>query len=351
MGMIFKHVCRLAITAVMSVLTGCSHAMSKNSTTFDWEATESAPKHYPMEIITGRFIYKDEAERGLYIPSGGTLRKGWGESISSHVVGPKFKPLPDRLKITFYSYAERQFYKGEFALPYDKILALFREGVAMHKARNDPAEKDYAPDYSVIMAGIAPGGVVAVWVGGSGNYIEVFFGQAEKINLDPSAAFALPFKDKEQSDTYVKEVMEGVLTPAELESLKRDGVPFDLWSRYRNRYEWLPSGAINQTEDITVSFVNGESEREWFWNDKNVVNKPRPVPSQMLFTAPIGDRKVIFEVKFDEFETMAAFEKLGANGQKVYLNFEPRLPRSQIKIRLYNDKESIELKKFGSADW
>ena len=201
------------------------------------------------------------------------------------------------------------------------------------------------------MAGIAPGGVVAVWVGGRVNYIEVFFGQAEKVELDPSAAFALPFKDKQDSDDYVREVMEDVLTPAELESLKTDGVPFDLWSRYRNRYEWLPSGAIDQADDITISFVNGESEREWFWNDKNVVNKPRPVPSQMSFTAPIGDRKVIFEVKFDEFETMAAFEKLGANGQKVYLDFEPRLPRSQIKVRLYNDKESINLKKIESKDW
>ncbi len=355
MNMMLKRILKISMTPLLLLITGCSHAMSKNDTTFDWEATESAPKHYPMEIITGTFIYKDEAERGLYIPSGGTLTKGWGESISSHVVGPKLKPLPDRLKITFYSYAERQFYKGEFALPYDKILALFREGVAMHKARNDPAEKDYAPDYSVIMAGIAPGGVVAVWVGGSGNYIEVFFGQAEKINLDPSAAFALPFKDRQDSDAYIAKQLVNVLTPAELESLKRDGIPFDLWSRYRNRYEWLPSGAINQTDDVTISFLNGESEREWFWTDKNAVSKLRPVPRQVLFTAPIRDkgrdRNVIFEVKFDELETMAAFEKLGANGQKVYLDFEPRLPRSQIKVRLYNDKESIELKKFESADW
>ncbi len=350
MNMMLKLILKISITPLLFFLTGCSHAMSKNDTTFDWEATESAPKHYPMEIITGTFIYKDEIERGLYIPSGGTLTKGWGESISSHVVGPKLKPLPDRLKITFYSYTERQFYKGEFALPYDKILALFKEGVAISKA-GDPAYKDY-PVYSVIMAGIAPGGVVAVWVGGRGNYIEIFFGQAEKINLDPSAAFALPFKDKQQSDTYVKEVMEGVLTPAELESLKRDGIPFDLWSRYRNRYEWLPTfGDGYQAEYVNVIFVNGENERRWFLNDKDVVSKPYPVPNQLTFKTLINGKKVMFEVRFDEFETMAAFERLGANGQKVYLNFEPRLPRSQIKIRLYNDKESIELKKFESADW
>lgn len=344
MNMMLKRFLKISMTPLLLLITGCSHAMSKNDTTFYWDATESAPKHYPMEIITGTFIYKDEAERGLYIPSGGTLTKGWGESISSHAVGPDFKPLPDRLKITFYSYAERQFYKGEFALPYDKILALFREGTAANN-------KDH-PIYSRMMAGIAPGGVVAVWVGGRGNYIEVFFGQAEKINLDPSAAFALPFKDKQDSDDYVREVMEGVLTPAELESLKSEGIPFDLWSRYRNRYEWLPTfGDGYQAEYVNVIFVNGENERRWFLNDKDVVSKPYPVPKKLTFKTLINGKKVMFEVRFDEFETMAAFEKLGANGQKVYLNFEPRLPRSQIKIRLYNDKESIELKKFESADW
>ena len=47
---------------------------------------------------------------------------------------------------------------------------------------------------------------------------------------------------------------------------------------------------------------------------------------------------------------MAAFEKLGANGKKVTLEFEPRRPRSQLKVRLYNEKESIELKKINSEE-
>lgn len=86
--------------------------MSKNDAKFEWGATESAPKHYPMKIIRGTFIYHGEAEEGLYIPSGGTLKKGWGQSISSHSVGERLKPLSDRLMIIFFSYVEEQFYKG-----------------------------------------------------------------------------------------------------------------------------------------------------------------------------------------------------------------------------------------------
>jgi Protein of unknown function (DUF2931) len=65
---------------------GCATARDK----FEWQTTESAPKHYPMKIIRGTLIYHGEAEAGLYIPSGGTLSSGWGDPISSHTVGEKF---------------------------------------------------------------------------------------------------------------------------------------------------------------------------------------------------------------------------------------------------------------------
>ena len=323
----------LIVCIFLLLIIGCNSAMSNSVTKFEWDATESAPKLYPMEIIKGNFIYKDEAELGLYIPSGGTLIDGWGNPVSSHVTGEKFKALPDRLIITFFSYAEKQFYHGEFKLPYERILALFKEGVALNS--------EY-PVYSSIMAGIAPGGMVSVWVLGSGDYKEVFFGQAGKIDLEPGAAFALPFKDKAQSDEYVDEGLSEVLEPEELASLKKNGIPFGLWARYRNHYEWEPVLTKGfQLNSVSYEFLNGERYK-----------KPgmlsRPVPKELRFKTVINDKRRIFIVKFDEFEIMDAFEKLGVNNQKVYMEFEPRLPRDQTKVHLYNDKESIELKKYKS---
>ena len=328
--------------ATLILLTGSCDTMSKNDTKFEWKATESAPKLYPMEIIKGTFIYHGEAEQGLYVPSGGTLKAGWGIPISSHVVGDRLKPLPDRLKITFFSYAEKQFYQGEFNLPYEKILALFREGVAANREE---------PTYSGIMVGIAPGGAVAVWVEGTEN-VEVFFGQAQKVDLDPSSAFALPFKNKQEADAYIAKQLVNALTPDELASLKKDGIPFGLWERYRNRYDWRPISSDGKNLiGVNVVFLNGESIRDWVLDDKKQPHLPRPVPMKVSFETLVNGEEVIFMVNFDEFETMAAFEKLGANGQKVTLEFEPRLPRTQIKVRLRNDKESIELKKINSEDW
>ena len=70
------------------------------------------------------------------------------------------------------------------------------------------------------------------------------------------------------------------------------------------------------------------------------------MPSKISFRT---SNRALYEIKFDEFETLAAFEKIGANGKKVYLEFEP-LTKIKIKVRLYNDKESIELKKYTNED-
>ena len=63
----------LIISLLTNLISSCglSELKNRNTTKFDWYSTESAPEHYPMEIISGDFIYKGETERGLYIPSGG----------------------------------------------------------------------------------------------------------------------------------------------------------------------------------------------------------------------------------------------------------------------------------------
>lgn len=331
---------KICFTTIL-LLTGCSNTMSKNDTTFEWGATESAPSHYPMEIIHGNFVYHGENEQGLYIPSGGTLKAGWGNPISSHSVGERYKRLPDRLKITFFSYAEKQFYQGDFELPYEKILALFKEGVTVN-------EED--PIYDRIMAGIAPGGVVVVWLTGT-NTTEVFFGQAQKIELDHSRAFALPFTSREDSDAYIMEGLVEALTPEALESLKKNGIPFGLWSRYRNRYDWLPTLSEGyRPEYFKVLFVNGEHKKRWVDFEKYETEILPAVPSRISFQTMMMDKVKIFSVHFDEFETMSAFERLGSEGQKLKLVFELKLPKKQTIVRLYNDKESIVLKKVNIDD-
>jgi len=321
----------------------CSLASSRHQEKYAWDATDSAPEHYPLQIIQGTFYYHGESDKGLYIPSGGTLHDGWGEAVSSHVVGDRFKPLPDRMKIAFISFAEKQFYLGEFALPYEKIESLFRDGV--EHPYTLPNGHSF-PMYSRIMAGVAPGGAVAVWVTGKRTK-EVFFGQAKKVSLNPGSAFGVSFENKADADAFIAKQVTNSLSPDEVESLKKNGIPFGIWERYRKIYHWRPVFKDGHyPKDIDIGFLNGEAIAEWTSWKNDDRQSPLPAPGYASFMTSFNDHKVLFTVTFDDAEIMSAFEKLGADGKKVYLEFEPSMPRTDIRIRLYNDKESIELKKF-----
>ncbi|UUA75098.1 DUF2931 family protein [Cellvibrio sp. QJXJ] len=338
----FKTLLSSGLTGLFIFLTGCGSAMSKNPTTFDWLATESAPSHYPMKIIQGDLFYHGQGG-SRYIPSGGTLRAGWGSSISTHIGGDELYPLPDRLSIVFFSLTENQFYQGEFDLPYEKILALFREGIIADKK---------SPYYRKVMVGVAPGGVVSVWLTGNRTK-EVFFGQAEKIDLSYGRATGLPFDGKHDEDSFIKGILEDVLKPEELESLKKDGVPFGLWARYRTLYTWnLKSGGAVpfKHEIIGMKYLNGESGRTDYPFTEELVKTPRPLPRWISVTPKFTNRNTNYRLHFNEFELMNAFEKLGANGEEVTIECDARMPREDARLRVYNDKESIELKKTRVSD-
>ena len=312
--------------------------MTKDATEFEWFASESGPEHYPMEIRDGVFFYKGQTN-GLYIPNGATLYGGWGKKRSHHVTFPKLKPLPDRMEVYFYSYAESEFYHGKFDLPYDKILSMFRQGY------EESPEKPY---YSDIIVGVAPGGAVSVWLGGF-RQTEIFFGQAEKVLLNPSEGFDLPLESKREADEYAHQILVDSLTPEELASLKKEGIPFGLWARYRKTYKWrvtYKNGLEPFKNEIYVHFLNGEYAPMPKNFSEDISNKPKPLPRFIGFAAPTAaGRNLVFEITFDDVEILQNFEKLGAKGEQVTIEIEPRAPQEATIIRIFNDKESIELKK------
>ncbi|MBN4080457.1 DUF2931 family protein, partial [Beggiatoa alba] len=111
---------------------------TSTQTKFDWQASEGAPNNYPMKIIAGSLSFPNGGS--LYVPNGVKLHNGWGKGRSTHVGGDDLKSLPNKLSILFFSYTEDQFYRGEFALPYNKILALFQAG---HYSPNDKGDITY----------------------------------------------------------------------------------------------------------------------------------------------------------------------------------------------------------------
>jgi hypothetical protein len=234
-------------------------------------------------------------------------------------------------------------------LPYEAILARFQQ-----QLRDEPN----ARNYSHFIIGIAPGGAVSVWVAGP-RVIEVFFGQAEKITMTPEAAFKLPFTSKEQSDHYVASAIAESVTPEQLVYIKTKGAPLGTWARYRNLYKWSPvykEGKPVTDPKMPIDMLNGES----YWIpshfDETLANTPKPLPLHLEFGAQAtAADNPFYIIDFEPYELMAAFEKLGAHGEKVFIEFDAQVPVTNMKIRVYNDaqpkeskgeKEFIELKKF-----
>lgn len=310
----------------------------------DWLASESAPKDYPMEVIRGTFLYPGE-EHGLYIPNGKVVYGGWGKPISTHVVGPDQKPLPDRLEITYYSFIEDQFYRGEFELPYDTIVRLFQEGYDNHKT---PSSR---MSYRRIIVGMAPGGQVAVWLAGAGKTTEVFFGQGEPIDYDWNRYWTDSFlnDNPQPREEYHEESLQEMLTPEEREHLETEGIPYDKWPRLRTLYPWQPKffRMAGPTTPGSIEYANGELYHLRHPLSEKDAAKPRPIPREITFHSN-GHLYIIY---LDVDETLAAFEQMADGDTPLYLDIAPGLPRSETAIRLRNpDDEHIMLTGFTVDD-
>ena len=129
----------------------------------EWLPTESAPRRYPVQLVSGDLLFDDD---GVYIPDGRLVMNGWGEIGSTHIVGDDLKPLPTSLDLTWFSYAENVFYAGDFTLDGDRLAQMFARGL-------QAPTRDERADYSRLIVGMAPGGLICVWLAGAGIVHEV----------------------------------------------------------------------------------------------------------------------------------------------------------------------------------
>ena len=177
--------------------------------------------------------------------------------------------------------------------------------------------------------------------------------------MTPSAAFDLPFKSKEQSDDYISGALAESVTSEQLVSIKTEGAPIGTWARYRHLYKWSPvyKAGKNATDpEMRAQYLNGERYPLPTYFNEELANTPKPLPLQLKFSAQATkDDNPYYVIDFEPFELMEAFEKLGAHGEKVFIEFDAQIPVTNMRIRIYNDieptdtktpKEYIMLKKF-----
>ena len=260
------------------------------------------------------------------------------------MIGDGKRPLPDRLSITFFSYTEDQFYEGDFDLPYKKISKLFRDGFYSANEGNHTT-------YHKIIVGVAPGGFVSVWLWGFERIVEVFMGQANKIEGDWKWIISNSDYTREQ---YIKEDIEESVPDVKIrESIYKNGPPIGLWKKYTKRYQWKPEflGMPLRSKRINIiKYFNGEQDYLHTPVVGDIAKQTRAIPSYLTFVwEPKNGKARLFDLMFDEKEIFEAFDKLSKNNGELILEMkmapDPNKKQVIFTVKLVNDSESLFLKK------
>ena len=317
---------------------------------FEWDAGASSPEHYPAEPVYVSFT----AANGSRTTTPGMAISGtnpWGENGISSSRSDNLKALPVKLDIKWLSYAEDQFYTGSFDLPYDKILTLFQKG---YEQRINSDSTNHIP-YTDIIAGMAPGGLVVVWVKGlDGSAIEVAHYQASKTKMDPETFTYALGSELKVSSVYVRET----LGEERVKYIAKHSIPLGLWNTYRERFNWHPVIHFDQSpkvepKELTLVYSNGEQEKLF---SKDITENPfrmrarlKEIDIDWAITDPESQMQSNFwaPIKFDETEMLRAYSEAYENDPNQPAELLIDIDRTNMHYRCYllTKGKKIELKK------
>jgi hypothetical protein len=340
----------LNITMLCYSIASCQNN-KKMKEKFEWEPGISAPKNYPMEPTNVDFIYSDGERLGAMTT---TVGGGWGANVAGQTIGENFKPIPVRLDITWLSYTENQFYTGSFQLPYDTMVALFKKGWPDFNYSTTPPTPIIST-FNEITAGMAPGGVVVVWLTGSAHQIDIGRFQAHKTTVDMKL-FTGRSDYKYDQATYVKSMLRDS-DSAVSENLAKNGIPYGLWDKYRQRfimrpviiYDWPTS---IKTSQLVLDYYSGEEETlDSTTIQKNeYTSRVRPQKFNFYWYVDWAGKKQGYQlpIEFNESEIMKAYAEIYSNASpdnkiQADLIVEVNRGNDEFRVFLQGNGKKVEL--------
>ena len=363
----------LFFTLLILQLLNCkSHKYKEktmNEQKYKWGVAVNTPIGYPIRFYAAR-VGSTPIVRELYSI---TEEPDWG--CAAGYESCSMEELPQNVDMVWLSYKEDCFYRLKTAIDYEKVAKLFREGFDERVPNGEVRHKTY----DTIVVGIAPGGVVVLWVGsGYLPLTEIGRYQAEKIalrepeGLDNHQKLIFSKKDREEvlnSNTIIPEDFR--------EANKNKPIPFGLWDSYRdNQYQWYPTFEIpnGKIGDVDYQYWNGEADTFFFTDfitleehkdvfaPKELYHNIRKLPlfKEIRFTYKAEDGiKYGGVLQFDWENTLEAYKKVfGERPDEVKAHLDIRINRDNdyLTFQLIGDngKQTIlepkELKFYKLSD-
>ena len=293
---------------------------------YEWLPTESSYEMYPMSIIKGDLIFNDGTS--IYIPSRKTIVNGWGELGSIHVVGDDFKPLPAKIDISYFSFAEDKFYSGVFSLPYEKISKLFRDG--LHSALTGKKIT-----YQNIIVGVAPAGEISIWLMADGEVLLVANFRAREKMMDWKSVTE---NEEIPRSVYVEEVLSDSVGKDQASELAQHGIPYVKLEAHGKQYSWNAEVTGSKPTHIWLKTYNGECEFIDFLKDGKNRRNLRAVPKHIdIDWQDITGTKFTGDITFNENEALQAYQKF-SNGKtdhelKLHIDINEKNPSINMSLR------------------
>lgn len=330
----------------------------------DWSATATAPKNYPMVILTPNIYYSEKGKYINLIPNMSGMQDGWEGSARIWASEPK--PLPDHLSIVWHSLTENKIYRGNFELPVDKIYQYFKEGYmtfGINEENNNKVEL-HKETYDSITVGLAPQGMVVVWLVGR-NKIEIGRYQAEEVDRKEAEQIHLQHYKGVGGENPIpmdktvneKELIAEGIDPKIIALALQNKITCKQWDDYRLRYNWKV--VFNKPVEMYAYYIryfDCEQDSELLpnqtqddFNKKILEASSKVVPRKfgMYVTATNGKHYLIRLETLDEQETIEAFKILEAKSpnQEITLFIDVDDDFKNFTVTLGNDKISVLLKK------
>ena len=327
---------------------------------YKWGVAVNTPIGYPIRFYAGR-VGGMSIIGELYSI---TEEPDWGCAMGYE--SRSMEELPQNVDMVWLSYKEDCFYRLKTAIDYEKVAKLFKEGFDERFSNG----KMNHTTYNTVVVGIAPGGVVVLWVGkGYFPIKEIGRYQAEKIALREPEGL-----DNHQRLIFDKEYAKRLLTnntiiPEDFrEANKNKPIPFGLWDSYRdNQYQWYPTFEIpnGKIGDVDYQYWNGEADTFFFTDfialegqkdvfaPKELYRDIRKLPlfKEIRFNYKAEDGiKYGVLVQFEWEDTLEAYKKVfGERPDEVKAHLDIRINRinSYLTVRLVGDngkEASIEPK-------
>ena len=344
----------LFFTLLILQLLNCkSHKYKEktmNEQEYEWGVAVNTPIGYPIRFYAAR-VGSTPIISELYSI---TEEPDWGNAFGYE--STSMDKLPKNVDMVWLSYKEDCFYRLKTAIDYEKVAKLFKEGFDERFSNG----KMNHTTYNTVVVGIAPGGVVVLWVGkGYFPIKEIGRYQAEKIALREPEGL-----DNHQKLIFDKEYAKRLLTnntiiPEDFrEANKNKPIPFGLWDSYRDhQYQWYPTFEIpnGRIGDVDYQYWNGEADT-FFFTDfialegqkdvfalKELYHNIRKLPlfKEIRFNYKAEDGiKYGVLVQFDWENTLEAYKKVfGEHPEEVKAHLDIRINRinSYLTIRLVGD--------------